>query len=242
MKCSLGISNFLEEISSLSHYTVLLYFFALITEEGFLFSPCFLWNSAFKLIYLSFSPSICKASLDKHFAILYFFFLGVVLIPASCTMSWISGCSSSGTLCIRSNPWIYFSLLLYNCKLFDLGHIWKVLLVFPIFFNLSLNLAIRCSWSEPQSAPGLFFPHWLYRHSPSLFVKNKINLISVLSIQWCPCIVFSCVVGKGCLLWPMHSLGKTLLAIALLHSILQGQICLLLEVSLDFLILHCHSL
>ena len=25
------------------------------------------------------------------------------------------------------------------------------------FFNLSLNLAIRSSWSEPQSAPGLVF-------------------------------------------------------------------------------------
>ena len=37
MKCSLGISNFLEEISSLSHCIVFLYFFALITEEGFLF-------------------------------------------------------------------------------------------------------------------------------------------------------------------------------------------------------------
>ena len=36
MKCSLGISNFLEEISSLSHSVVFLYFFALITEEGFL--------------------------------------------------------------------------------------------------------------------------------------------------------------------------------------------------------------
>ena len=32
---SLGISNFLEEISSLSHSVVFLYFFALITEEGF---------------------------------------------------------------------------------------------------------------------------------------------------------------------------------------------------------------
>ena len=37
MRCSLGISNYLEEISSLSHSTVFLYFFALITEEGFLF-------------------------------------------------------------------------------------------------------------------------------------------------------------------------------------------------------------
>ena len=39
MKCSLGISNFLDEISSLSHSIVFLYFFALITEEGFLISP-----------------------------------------------------------------------------------------------------------------------------------------------------------------------------------------------------------
>ena len=39
MKCSLGISDFLEEISSLSHSIVFLYFFTLITEEGFLISP-----------------------------------------------------------------------------------------------------------------------------------------------------------------------------------------------------------
>ena len=30
-------------------------------------------------------------------------------------------------------------------------------MVFPTFFNLSLNLAIRSSWSEPQSAPSLVF-------------------------------------------------------------------------------------
>ena len=34
------VSNFLEEISSLSHSIVFLYFFALISEEGFLISPC----------------------------------------------------------------------------------------------------------------------------------------------------------------------------------------------------------
>ena len=42
------------------------------------------------------------------------------------------------------------------------------------------------------------------------------------------CRVFSCVVGRGCLLWPVHSLGKTLLAFSLLHLVLQDQICLLL--------------
>ena len=36
----------------------------------------------------------------------------------------------------------------------------------------------------------------------------------------------------------MHSLGKTLLDFALLHSVLQGQICLLLQVFLDFLLLY----
>ena len=41
MKCSLAISNFLEENFSLSHFIVFLYFFALITEEGFLTSLCY---------------------------------------------------------------------------------------------------------------------------------------------------------------------------------------------------------
>ena len=41
MKFSLGISNFLEEISSLSHSIVFLYVFATITEEGFLVSSCY---------------------------------------------------------------------------------------------------------------------------------------------------------------------------------------------------------
>ena len=56
------------------------------------------------------------------------------------------------------------------------------------------------------------------------------------------CRVFSCVVGRGCLLWPVHSLGKTLLAFALLHSVFQGQICLLPQVFLDFLLLHSSTL
>ena len=41
MKCSLGISHFLEEISSLSHSIFFLYFFALTIEEGFRISPCY---------------------------------------------------------------------------------------------------------------------------------------------------------------------------------------------------------
>jgi len=47
---------------------------------------------------------ICKASSDNHFAFLHFFFLGMVLITASCTMSQTSIHCSSGTLSIKSNP------------------------------------------------------------------------------------------------------------------------------------------
>ena len=42
MKSSFGMSNFLEVISGLSHSVVFLYFLALIIEEGFLLSPCYL--------------------------------------------------------------------------------------------------------------------------------------------------------------------------------------------------------
>ena len=82
-------------------------------REAFLSLLAFVWKSVFKWVYLSFSPlpfasllfsAICKASSDNYFAFLHFFFLGMVLITASYTMSWTSIHSSSGTLCIRSNP------------------------------------------------------------------------------------------------------------------------------------------
>ena len=112
MKISLGISYFLEEISSLSHSIVFLYLHWWL-RKAFLFLLAILWNSAFKWVYRSFSPlpfishlftAVCKASSDNHFAFLQFFFLWMVLIPASCTMSQTSVHSSSGTLSIRSNP------------------------------------------------------------------------------------------------------------------------------------------
>ena len=112
MKCSFGISDFLEELSSLSHSIVFLYFFALLTEESFLISPCcflelcipmdisLLFSFPFGFFFLT----ICKASSDNHFAFFHFFFLGMLLITASCTMSGTSVHITSGTLSIRSNP------------------------------------------------------------------------------------------------------------------------------------------
>ena len=51
---------------------------------------------------------------------------------------------------------------------------------------------------------------WLYRAFLSSAAKNIISLFSVLTIWWCPCVELFLIVGRGCLLWPVHSLGKTI--------------------------------
>ena len=115
---SLGTSNFLEEISSLSHSIVFLYFFALITEEGFLISPgyslkiciqlviSFLFSFAFHFLF----TDVCKASSDSHFVFLHFFFLGWSwsLPPVPCHES---PSIVHQALCLSDLiPWIYLSL------------------------------------------------------------------------------------------------------------------------------------
>ena len=107
MKCSLLSLIFLKRclvfpillFSSISlHWSL---------KKAFLSLLAILWNSAFRCLYLSFSPllfasllftAICKASPDSHFAFFHFFSMGMVLIPVSCTMSQTSFHSSSGTL------------------------------------------------------------------------------------------------------------------------------------------------
>ena len=65
MKCSRGISNFLEEISSLSHSVVCLYFFALIAEEGFLISPCYSLELCIQML-ISFLSSLAFRFSSVH--------------------------------------------------------------------------------------------------------------------------------------------------------------------------------
>ena len=79
---------------------------------------------------------------------------------------------------------------------------------------------------------------WLYRASPSLTAKNIISLILVLTIWWCPCLEFSLVLLEEGVCYDQCVLLAKRFAFALLHSVLQGQICLLLQVFLDFLFLH----
>ena len=82
MKCSLGISNFLKR----SLIFPILFFPSISLHwslwKAFLSLLAILWNSAFKWVYLFFSPllftsllftAICKAFSDSHFAFLHFF-------------------------------------------------------------------------------------------------------------------------------------------------------------------------
>ena len=83
----------------------------LILRKAFLSLPVTLWNCIqMDISFLSPLPFasllfsiICETSSDD-FALLHFYFLGMVLITASCTMSRTSIHGSSGTLSIRSNP------------------------------------------------------------------------------------------------------------------------------------------
>ena len=94
-----------------------------------------LWNSAFRWIYLSFIFCLsllfffqlfCKASSGNHFSFTHFFFLGIILSlpPIQCykpPSTVLQELYLSDLI-----PWINLSLPLYNCKEFDLVHIWMV--------------------------------------------------------------------------------------------------------------------
>ena len=67
---TLVISNFLEEISSLSHSVLFLYFFALIADEGFLISSCYSLELCIQmLISFFFSLAFCFSSFHSYFCL-----------------------------------------------------------------------------------------------------------------------------------------------------------------------------
>ena len=104
-----------------------------------------------------------------------------------------------------------------------------------------LNFAIKSSWSEPQSAPDLFFFFFLLSvYSFSIFSCKEYYQpdFSVDCLVMSMCTIIFHVVGKGCFLWLAGYLDQTFLAFALLRFIFQGRSCLLLQVSLHFLLLH----
>ena len=166
MKCSLDISTFLEEISSLSHSIVLLYFFALITEEGFLISPCYSWNSAFRCLYLFFSPFPFASLLFS--AICNWLPLQTTSLPCCISSSWGYFWPPPPVKCYKPLPIVLQALYLLDlipwicfCHCIITGDL--ILIIpewsggFPYFLQFKFDLAFRSSWCEPQPGPGLVF-------------------------------------------------------------------------------------
>ena len=167
LKWSLGISNFLEVISSLPHSIVFLYFFALIPEEDFLISPCHSFELWIQM----------NISFLLFFAFHYFSFLSYYVSPSFflflICFSWGWFWSLSPVQCFEPPsiilqalcladliPWIYLSLPLYN-------HKWFVSVIpespsgFPYFLQFMYKFCIRSPWSEPWSAPSFVFEDWI---------------------------------------------------------------------------------
>ena len=94
-------------------------------RKSFLSLLAILWNSAFKCVYLFFSPlpftslhftAIDKASSDNHFAFLHLFFLGMVLITASCTILVICKDLKTLSLKVLYFRWCYSSFLMKELR------------------------------------------------------------------------------------------------------------------------------
>ena len=114
-------------------------------------------------------------------------------------------------------------------------------MVFLTFLNLSLNVAIRSSWSEPQSTANLVFADCIELLHLQLKEYNQSDF-AIDQLVMSMCRVIPSVVEKGYLLWPVCSFDKTRIAFALLHFVLQDQTYLLLHIPLDFLLWHSKTL
>ena len=210
-------------------------------EEGFLISPCYLelciqmgvsFLFSFALSFSSFLSYL--EGLRQPFCL--FFFLRMLLITASCTMSWTSVHSSSGTLSIDLIPWIYLSLL-YKQEIWLRSYL-NDLVIFPTFFKSEFGNKIELMFWGTVSSLSCFC--WLYRASP-LDCKeyNQSDFgIDHLVLSMCSLLV---LLEEGVCYDKCILLAK-LLAFALLHFVLPGQICVTPGISLDFLLLHSSPL
>ena len=167
MKWSLGISNFLEEISNLSHSIVFLYFFAVITELGFLFSPCCSLELCIQMgISLLFSFAFCFSSFHSYFALLHLFFLGMVLIPVPIQCHQPLSIVHQALCLSDLIPWIYWSPPLCNHRdLIEVIPEWPN--GFPYFLQMKPEFCNKelMIWATVNSRSCFC---WLYGASPSL--------------------------------------------------------------------------
>ena len=127
--------------------------------------------------------AICKPSSDSHFAFLHFFSVEIILIPVSCTMSWSSVHQALYQISSLKSTSHFHCIVIRDL-------IWVIpqwSSSFPHFLQFKSEFGNKEFMIWATVSPWSCFC-WLYRASPSLAAKNIINLISVLTIWWCPCV------------------------------------------------------
>ena len=171
-----------------------------LLRKAFLSLLAILWKSACRWVYLSFSPlpftsllfsAICKPPQTTILSFCISFSWGWFwsLPPVQCHKPLSIVLQA---LCLPDLiPWIYLSLPLYNPKGFD-SVIPEWSSGFPYFLQLKSEFCNNefITWATVSSWSCFC---WLYRASLSLAAKNIINLVSVLTIWWCPYVELSLV-------------------------------------------------
>ena len=156
IKSSLGISNFLEEISSLSHSIIFLFlcidhwgrlsYLSLLFFEN-LHSNRYIFPFLLCCLLLLFSQLFLR---PPQTTILPF------CISFSCDWFWSQPpvqCYEPPSIVLQALclpdliPWIYFSLSLYNHKGFDLSHTWKMEKLYTVNKNKTRSWLWLRSWT-----------------------------------------------------------------------------------------------
>ena len=183
----IGSSNFLEEISSLSHSIVFFYFFALIAEEGFLISPCYSLELCIQVGISSIQSPSCvwlfgtpwTAALQASLSITNFRSLLKLM---------------SIELVMRSNHLILCRPLLLPPSIFPSMRVFSNELVlcisWPEYSNFSFNISLfkvysrliffRIDWFNLLAVQGTL-KSLLHHHSSkaSIFTYHKIHRLNI---------------------------------------------------------------
>ena len=146
MKFSFGISNILEEISSLSYSIIFLYFFALITEEGFLFSPFYSLELCIQMV-MSFLFSFAFSFPWKLVSHQQTFFIPKILYSSICSNCYLASPWRS-CCCFLCNPQVVTSsataLIL---QALEVGKVTLTLLLFLAILPLCFPPGKKSFWT-----------------------------------------------------------------------------------------------
>ena len=161
----------------------------------------FLFSFSF---YFSLASAVCKASSDNHFAFLHFFFLGMVLIPACCTMFFIYSSINGHLVCFHILALVNNSAMNISSKFAfplciyqEVGLLDYMVVLFLIFWGKPIHILIM---SAPIYIPLNSAQNMLYSTSFSALLSSVFEFMLCLVAQSCPtlCDLMDCGLQGSC--------------------------------------------